>query len=369
MKILVVFVEITEYNLARIENVYKRMDGVEFTYIYCAASVSGHKTNRVLPENATVLQGGMKEKSRQLKRILKEGNFDFAIINGYSDILRLQAISYAKRKHIPYAIETDTQLNIPGSFLKRNIKKALLKYVFSGNVWGFAGGSRQKALFSHYGMKPERIRILPMTVDVERFRQKCAQLPGREELKAENDFAGKKVALYVGRFAEEKNLPILLQAATQLKNKGRDFALCLVGKGEKKAELESFCQQNDLQEQVRFVDYMLFDRLVAYYKMAEVLVLPSKFEPWGLVVNEALSCGLPVIASQRVGAVDDLIVPGENGEVFSWQDAGQLAVQLENWLYNKTNETMPDVMKNWDHFTYKKIFSGILLEIRNEGNN
>lgn len=369
MKILVVFVEITEYNLARVENVYEKIDGVEFTYIYCSASVSGHKTSRVLPENATVLQGSTKEKMRSLKQILKSEKFDFIIVNGYADVLRLRTILYAKSQGIPYAIETDTQLNIPSSFLKRNIKRALLKYVFSGNVWGFAGGSRQKVLFSHYGMKPERIRVLPMTVDVERFRQKCAQLPGREELKAENGFAGKKVALYVGRFAEEKNLPTLLQAATQLKNKGRDFALCLVGKGEQKTELEAFCQKNDLQEQVRFVDYMLFDRLVGYYKTADVLVLPSRFEPWGLVVNEALSCGLPVIASQRVGAVDDLIVPGENGEVFSWQDAEQLAAQLEQWLYNKTNETMPDVMKNWDHFTYKKIFSGILLEIKNEGND
>lgn len=369
MKVLVVFIEITEYNLARIENVYEKMDGEEFTYIYCSASVSGHKTDRHLPPNATVLQGGTKEKRRQLKKILRAGNFDFIVVNGYSDILRLQAISYAKRKHIPYAIETDTQLNIPGSFLKRNIKKALLKYVFSGNVWGFAGGTRQKELFSHYGMKPERIRVLPMTVDVARFQQKCAQLPEKEPLKAENGFGNKRVVLYAGRFAEEKNILTLLRAATYLRAKQKDFLLCLVGKGEKREELETFCKQNDLYEQVRFVDYMLFDRLVAYYKMADVFVLPSKFEPWGLVVNEALACGLPVIASNRVGAVDDLILPGENGEIFPWENAEQLAVQLEKWLYAHKNETMPDIMKTWDHPTYKGILSGILMEIKNEGNN
>ena len=369
MKILVVFVEITEYNLARIENVYEKMDGVEFTYVYCATSVSGHKTDRVLPPNAIVLQGGTNEKRRQLKKFLRTGSFDVAIVNGYSDILRLQTISYAKRKHIPYAIETDTQLNIPGSFLKRNIKKALLRYVFSGDAWGFAGGTRQKLLFSHYGMKPERIRILPMTVDVERFQQKCEQLPSREVLKAENGVAGKKIVLYVGRFMEVKNLPTLLQAAAYLKGKQDDFILCLVGKGEKKSELEVFCQQNGLEDHVRFVDYMLFDRLVAYYKMADVFVLPSKKESWGLVINEALACGLPVIASDRVGSVDDLILPGKNGEVFRWDNAEQLSVQLEKWLFSKNDDTMPDVMKTWDHPTYKEILSGILMEIENEGNN
>lgn len=369
MKALVVFVEITEYNLARVENVYQKMEGVEFTYVYCADSVSGHKTSRALPTNAIVLQGGKRGKRQQMKQILKAGNFDFAIINGYSDSLRLQAICYAKRKHIPYAIETDTQLNIPGNLLKRAIKSILLKFVFSGNVWGFAGGTRQKQLFSYYGMKPERIRVLPMTVDVDKFRQKCEALPSEEDLKKENGFEDKKIALYVGRFAEEKNLFTLLRAGVYLKEHRQDFVLCLVGKGEKREELEAFCEEHSLQDKVCFVDYMLFDQLVSYYKMAEVLVLPSKFEPWGLVVNEALACGLPVIASDRVGAVDDLIIRGENGDIFSWDDTKELADLLGKWLYAQAKETIPDVMGTWDHKTYKKVLCGIFTEIKDEGIN
>ena len=208
-----------------------------------------------------------------------------------------------------------------------------------------------------------------MTVDVDKFSQKCAQLPNSEDLKAENDLAGKKLALFVGRFTDVKNLPLLLQAATLLKQKRQDFALCLVGKGEEKPKLEGICNANDLQQIVRFVDYTLPDRLASYYKMADVLVLPSKFEQWGLVVNEALACGVPVIASNRVGSVDDLIICGENGDVFSWNSTQELADLLEKWLYAKTKETIPDVMKTWNHQTYKEILSGILMEIRNETNN
>lgn len=369
MKALVVFVEITEYNLARVQNVYEKLDDVEFTYVYCAASIAGHQTSRDLPSNAIVLHGTKMEKKKQLKQIMAAGSFDFMIVNGYSDRLRLQAICHAKRKRIPYAIETDTQLNIPRNPVKRVIKSALLKFVFSGNVWGFAGGTRQKQLFSHYGMKPERIRVLPMTVDVDQFRQKCEALPSKEKLKTEKGFADKKIALFVGRFTDVKNLPMLLLAATFLKQKRQDFALCLIGKGEDKIKLEEICHANDLQQFVWFVDYMLPDRLTSYYKMADVLVLPSKFEQWGLVVNEALACGLPVIASNRVGSVDDLIICGENGDVFSWDNTQELAELLEKWLYAKSKETIPDVMKRWDHKTYKDILSGILMEIENEGYN
>lgn len=363
MKVLIVFVEITEYNLARIQNVYESCANITCQYVYCSSSISGHETNRELPKNAVVLEGTIKDKKKRLKEIFNQGVFDFVIVNGYSDAVRLSCIRLCRKKGIPYAIETDTQLKIPKNPVKRLLKRLLLQKIFAGNSYGFAGGTRQRELFYYYGMKPQKVKVLPMTIDVEEFQKIKDSLPEQAELKKMQGFSNCKTILFVGRFVQEKNLFVLLDAISSLSKKHDDVRLCLIGKGDQKQKIEEYCQQLKIDNVVRIYDYMLKFDLVMFYKMADVFVLPSMFEPWGLVVNEALACNLPVIASSNVGAVDDLIVPDKNGDIFCYSNANQLENLLEKWLYKKDSIEGDNPIEHWNHSTYKKIFIQTLEEI------
>ncbi|MCR5665026.1 MAG: glycosyltransferase family 4 protein [Oscillospiraceae bacterium] len=352
MNILVYFVEITEYNLARIQEVYSKIEDHAFCYVYGSISSTGHQTGREIPDDVHVLEGSARKKLRQLMEISQAVKPDFAIVNGYAEAVTAGYIRYCRGQGIPYAIESDTQLNIPKSPVKRWIKRIYLQHIFSGNAYGFPGGTRQKKLFQHYGMPDDHIFVMPMTVDTDQFRA-ISELHTKDEYKEMLGVAGKKVILYAGRFTAVKDLPCLLRAVAKLKQAHDDFVLCLIGKGEQKPQLEKLAVDLGLQENVRFFDYQLMPKLAEYYAAADVFVLPSAFEPWGLVVNEALACRMPVIASDACGCVDDLIIPGENGDVFPTGDAETLAVDIEKWLYFGDRKVTVDVINKWDYQNYR----------------
>lgn len=362
MNVLVVFVEVTEYNLARMHNVYECDKNIHCDYVYLQESLSGHEHSRQCPDQCIVLKGSNREKRKRLIAIMKAKKYDFLQINGYSDVIRLSLIMYAKLHHIPYAIESDTQLAVPKNILKRCIKSLLLHFVFSGNGYGFAGGSRQRRLFSYYGMAESHIYTLPMTVDAATFSA-IAQTESKEEYKRRLGFGDKKVVLYAGRFEPEKNIEVLLTAFQGLCRRHQDCVLCLIGKGSLKEDLQNLCERTVISDRVYFYPYMLMPMLAEYYSMADVFVLPSVYEPWGLVVNEALACRTPVIASDRVGAVDDLISAGINGDVFPYADAGTLSDMIEKWLYGE--EITPDFQINdrWNYDLYMKQWKAALLDI------
>lgn len=353
MTILVYFVEVTEYNLALIEQVYRRDTDHRFYYVFGTRSETGHETARALPEDATVLCGKTSDRIRRLNRKLQQEPLDFAIINGYSGAINAWLIRYCKSKGIPYAIESDTQLNIPRNPIKRWIKSRYLQRIFQGKAYGFPGGTRQTKLFQYYGMADDHIFLMPMTVDTERFRR-ISESHTKEEYKAALGLSGQKVILFVGRFAPVKDIPCLLRAAALLKKTHDDFTVCLIGKGESKPELERMTAELALQPCVRFYDYQLMPKLAEYYSAADVFVLPSSFEPWGLVVNEALACRIPVIASSAVGCVDDLIIPGQNGEVFSCGNAEELYEKLERQLYGLAGASLKDIPFRWNYELYRQ---------------
>lgn len=363
MNVLILFVEVTSYNIARIRNVYEQCEGISCDYVYCNESVSGHKTNDILPANAKVLSGSMMCKLRQMKAILLHKKYDFIEINGYADFLRFFLIQYAKFNKLPYAIETDTQLSIPHNHIKRLLKNIYLKYIFWGKyAYGFAGGTRQKSLFEYYGMTQNNIFVLPMTVDLEQFLS-IARKHEKSFYKEKYGFKDKKVVLYAGRFEDVKNISLLLSAISEVNKKYRDVCCLLIGKGTLKTKLEKQCKDCCI-ENVYFQDYKLMPELAEYYCLADVFVLPSNFEPWGLVVNEALACFTPVIASDKVGAVDDLIQNGVNGDVFESGNTQELEQKLEYWLNHKPNEKDFSINERWNHSVYRERWIQILQGVR-----
>jgi glycosyltransferase involved in cell wall biosynthesis len=132
------------------------------------------------------------------------------------------------------------------------------------------------------------------------------------------------VVLYCGQFIQRKGLRYLLEAYASIKMRHQDVALVMIGYGPERVLLLEQVERSGLSD-VHVVDHVELTEMPKMYAMADVFVLPSLEETWGLVVNEAMACGLPVIVTDRAGASIDLVRQGENGYVIPAGDSAAIA--------------------------------------------
>jgi D-inositol-3-phosphate glycosyltransferase len=202
-----------------------------------------------------------------------------------------------------------------------------------------AGTGREKRhLTELYGTLPQRIQVVPCGVDLERF-QPAAQLESRARLGFHQP---ERLILYVGRFDPIKGVDRLLAAAARLR-RAVPLRVVLVGGGEEDAPevraLRALCSELSLEDCVTFAGRRSHGDLPDYYRAADVLVLPSYYESFGLVVLEALASGTPVVAT-RVGAVEDIVRNGVNGWVVSDNTPESLAEGVRQVLEQQGSQRM-----------------------------
>jgi glycosyltransferase involved in cell wall biosynthesis len=258
-----------------------------------------------------------------------------------------------KRKHL--AIDSDTQYNIPKNIFTRIVKWIYLSLVFrTPNILGFAGGSKShKDLFRAYGMKEKNIFLIPMVVDNSRFYCKSKVFP--------DVF----VFLYVGRLEPYKGVEQLIKAFNCTFH-DKKAILRIIGDGSQKKHLTKKYES----DKVNFLGPLFDQDLTHQFHIASCFVCPSKFEPWGLVVNEALSASLPVIATQEVGSSSDLIKNNKNGFVVNdMNDFKNSMLQLYNnasLLYDYSRNAKLFMQKNWNYDIYVKCFQVVKNKILNK---
>jgi glycosyltransferase involved in cell wall biosynthesis len=188
----------------------------------------------------------------------------------------------------------------------------------------FVAGERAATYLTKMGFHRERIWTGYDVVDNQAFYD------GAQSARADADRLRtslgipKRYFLYVGRFAPEKNVLRLLDAYGRYRRESGSpsWGLVLVGSGPQEAQLRTVAQS---LRDVVFTGFQQLDKIPAYFGLASCLVLPSLSEPWGLVVNEALAAGLPVIVSHRCGCVPELVRSGLNGYVCDPFDIDGLA--------------------------------------------
>ena len=179
------------------------------------------------------------------------------------------------------------------------------------------------------------------------------------------------VVLAIAKFVPREGVITLLEAYAQLQNY-QHTALVLVGDGPQKEMLQSFAQKNCSEKQVIFVGYQPYSHLPKYYALADVFVHPAIQEPWGVSVNEAMACGLPVIVSDRVGAAYDLVQDGENGFIFRGGDVRSLQTVLERFFSIPENEHLKmgaksqDIIRTWSYRTNLQELLAVVNYLKNK---
>jgi glycosyltransferase involved in cell wall biosynthesis len=189
-------------------------------------------------------------------------------------------------------------------------------------------GRRNRDFYRGYGVTPAQLFDCPHFVDNERFgRVADAARPERAELRARLGVpAGAVCAAFVGKLQPVKDLGTLFAGAARARERGAAMHLLVVGEGAERPALERQAREAGLA--VTFAGFLNQTELPSAYVAADLLVLPSRSETWGLVVNEAMACGLPAIVSDGVGCAPDLVLDGETGWSFPVGDAGVLAERL-----------------------------------------
>jgi glycosyltransferase involved in cell wall biosynthesis len=199
------------------------------------------------------------------------------------------------------------------------------RWMFKNAERCLATGPLQAAYVRSYD-PDARISIIGNPVDVSRFTTTDPDVTGRRErLRAARGWSDRFVVGYVGRLSPEKDLPTLVRAAAVLAKENQPVTVAVAGYGRMEGSLRRL--SSELQTDVRFLGFLDGIELGDLYRSLDAFCLPSASEAWGLVVNEAMAMGLPVVVSDRVGS-RTLLEDGKSGLIFPVGDAAALAERL-----------------------------------------
>jgi glycosyltransferase involved in cell wall biosynthesis len=263
----------------------------------------------------------LKNVFRLMWRILR-GRYTVAHLAGWGHWVVRIAIICCKTRGVPFSVESDSPLLADLRGWREQLKRIFYPIWMRWIGYAIPGGSRQAAFFRYYGVPEDKILISHMTVDTDKIR--LTDSPLRQEFrKARNIPQDQVLFVFVGRLLAQKGIDTLLQAFELIAKVSPRTALAIVGDGPERSRAEQVAAK--YPGRLWIVGREGSAGVISWLRASDAFVLPSRDEHWGLVVNEAMTCGLPVIVSDVCGCVDDLLVDGRNGIVFSVDNAGKLA--------------------------------------------
>ena len=272
-----------------------------------------------------------------LWRALKAAAPDIILFGGYNYIASWQALFWARMQGIPFVLWSESNLQ---DARRGHAPVEMLKKEFLRQCSGFVvpGQSAREYLRVHK-VKEAAIFTAPNAVDNDLFT--AAAATSRKNASALRSELGlpSRYCLFVGRLVPEKGVFDLLAAYAKLDERTRQrIGLVYVGDGASRWQLEE--QAASISPgMIRFVGFVQRDPLAKYYALAEMLILPTYSDPWGLVVNEAMACGLPVVVSRVAGCAGNLVRENWNGFLISPGDVPGLSSAMGSLAGNSELRT------------------------------
>ncbi|WP_128545219.1 glycosyltransferase family 4 protein [Larkinella soli] len=255
---------------------------------------------------------------------------DVINLTGYYDPAQLALLLLARAKGIRVVIQNEST---PVDQVRSPLKEWIKRRIIGLSHGFFCFGTPQADYLMQLGARPEQILVRKNAVVDNRTLRKAFDQAVPERTAVQQNLNLKPCNfIYVGRLAPEKNLSFFLEAFARTRQEvaqGRQWGLLLLGEGPEKTALQAQAESLNLSDAVHFLPGLPWYRVPERLALADVLVLPSRSEPWGLVVNEAMVCGMPVLVSDRCGCAQDLVRDGVNGYTFDPEQPEVLSRSLE----------------------------------------
>jgi len=268
--------------------------------------------------------------------MIAEGKFDAVLcFVGYVRASFWIARSAAKKARAAFLFGTDATTLAPrdGKAWKRWFKKIVWPHIFGLADQVIVPSSGTRDLMRSLGIPDDRITLTPYSVDNDWWIAQAAKVDRgaeRAKLGLRDD---ERAILFCAKLQPWKRPADLLRAfaKVQISNSKLIFA----GEGPQRADLEADAIRLGIAARVKFLGFVNQSALPALYKLVDLMVLPSTYEPFAVVVNEAMCCGCPVMASDQVGAARDLVLPVAPEFIFPAGDVDALAEKLAGAFQNR----------------------------------
>jgi glycosyltransferase involved in cell wall biosynthesis len=250
---------------------------------------------------------------RDIRDHIVKNNIQLVILLGYNDLTRLLLINWAYHAGIPVLLTADSNIfgDARTKWWIRPFKRVFVRWVLRHLAGLMPMGTCGRAYFRSYLDHELPEFLFPYEPDYEAIRATDPAQVEAFRVKHQLD-PGRKYLLYCGRLVDVKRVDVLLTAFSRVALARPDWDLVIAGDGPLRDALQKSVPQQ-MQHRVRWLGFLQFGEVVLAYHACHVLVHPSDYEPWALVINEAVACNMPIIATSVVGAAVELVKHRENG--------------------------------------------------------
>jgi glycosyltransferase involved in cell wall biosynthesis len=285
----------------------------------------------VLPESRRIDSTGFFQVDNpSVTKALAEFQPDAVLLHGYAQLTLLRALMWCRLRRVPALLWSDSSLTYQRALLKRTAKKLLVSLAMRQFRAVLTTGDNNAKYYRHYGVCEERLFRCPFTIDEASFaKARHARNTVRASLRERYGIpADAFVPLFVGKLTPIKRPGDLLDALVILDRPdagGKEIVAFFAGDGPLGTRLQVAATTRGLP--AIFGGFINVDVLPSIYAMADALVFPSGFEPYGLAAREAICVGLPLIVSDQIGCIGptDAARPGKNAIVYPAGDARALS--------------------------------------------
>lgn len=338
IRLVGVFPEPAPYRSPMFDRLAAR-DDLELTILYAGETIAGRTWTVKQSHPHAFLRGvtvpGLRWAFHHDYRItpgiwkaLDEAKPDCVVISGWSTFTSQEALVWCRVRRVPYVLYVESHDAGPRAGWRRAVKNAVVPRFLGSAASILVTGSVTREAMITRGFSPERIRVFADTIDVEAWAERAGRLAGRRDTLRDSLGAGEDdvLVLSVARLAPEKGLDTLIRAVASTGDP--KLLLVVVGEGAERQHLDELA--NELGVRLVLCGDQDWQNVLEAYVAADIFALLSEREPWGVVVNEAAACGLPLVLSDRVGAATDLVRDGENGALVPAGDVLAAAAALKS---------------------------------------